>query len=145
MHEKGTGRKPEKERRNRIVHPARTLAQVRGERAERFASEHLARNGLITIARNVRCRGGEIDLICRDRDTVVFVEVRLRTNPNFGGAAASIGARKRGRILLAARWWLNGAGRAHSQRPCRFDVIAVDGVEPHEINWIKSAFDASEC
>ena len=67
-----------------------TPAQARGAAAEALAAEHLAAQGLRLIARNVRCRGGEVDLICLDRSHVVFVEVRLRTSTRFGGAAASI-------------------------------------------------------
>lgn len=126
-----------------IVRPARTAAQARGDAAEALAAEFLARRGLAQVTRNVRCRGGEIDLVCMERDVLVFVEVRLRSNVRFGGAAESITARKRQRIILAARWWLNGAGRRHANRPCRFDAVLMDGPDEHNITWIQGAFDAS--
>ncbi len=124
-----------------IVGPARTPAQVRGATAEVLAERYLVRNGLAVLARNVRCRAGEIDLVCRDRDLVVFVEVRLRTPGRFGDAAASITAHKRRRILMAARWWLSGAGRRHAAAPCRFDAVLLDALEERTIRWIPGAFD----
>lgn len=98
-------------------------------------------HGLCILARNVRCRGGEIDLIARDGDTVVFVEVRLRSNRAFGGPAASIAAHKRRRIVLAAQWWLAGAGRALAEHPCRFDAVLLRALDPHEIDWLRGAFE----
>jgi len=70
----------------------------RGAAAEALAARFLAARGLTIIARNYRCRGGDIDLIARDRDTLVFVEVRLRSGDAFGGARASITAAKRRRL-----------------------------------------------
>ncbi len=126
-----------------IVRPRRTPAQASGTDAELNAARYLGARGLIPLAKNVRCRGGEIDLILLDRDCVVFVEVRRRTNPRFGGAGESITAAKRRRIILAARWWLAGAGRRHAARPCRFDALLFDGGDAERINWIRGAFDLS--
>jgi putative endonuclease len=89
------------------------------------------------IARNHRCRGGEIDLICQDGKTLVFVEVRLRRNGDFGGAAASITPVKQGRIVRAARHYLLTKGK--SDHDCRFDCVLLDG---ERIEWIKDAFPA---
>lgn len=125
-----------------IVRRRRGDTQARGAAAEAQAAALLARHGLSVIARNVRCRGGEIDLVCLEREVLVFVEVRLRSDTRFGGAAASITARKRQRVILAARWWLAGAGRAHAQRPCRFDAVLFDGAAPPRPSWLKGAFDA---
>ena len=83
-----------------------------------------------------QCRMGEIDLVLRDGATIVFVEVRLRTNPLFGGAAESIDRRKRARIVAAARHFL--AGRPES--PCRFEVVLLDRLDPPRIEWIRDAF-----
>jgi putative endonuclease len=108
-----------------------------GAEAEARAESHLADRGLSTIARNVRYRGGEIDLVMRDGSEWVFVEVRSRATSTFGGAAASIDARKRARIGLAARLFL--AAR-FGQRPwpaCRFDVVAIDA---GRLQWIRAAF-----
>ena len=77
------------------------------------------------VARGPRARGGEIDLVMRDPDgTLVFVEVRVRRDARFGGAAASVGAAKRQRLVFAASHFLR---RLASPPPCRFDVVAVDG------------------
>ena len=107
-----------------------------GARAEEQAARFLAGRGLIILARNYRCRGGEIDLVCRDGATLVFVEVRLRTNRDFGGAAASITPAKQRRITLAANHYLAGKPLP----ACRFDAVLLDGAD---IDWIRNAFDAS--
>ncbi|MCC4117919.1 YraN family protein [Aromatoleum toluclasticum] len=129
-------------RREGIVRRPTPPAQGRGKAAEELAGRFLARKGLTVIARNVHCRGGEVDLICLDRGTAVFVEVRLRSNPGFGGAAASITATKRRRIVLAARWWLAGDGRRYAQNPCRFDAVLMSALDESSIEWLRGAFDA---
>lgn len=108
----------------------------KGREAEARAARYLERQGLKVLTRNYRCRGGEIDLVCRDGETLVFVEVRLRSNRNFGGAAASITAAKQRRIALAARHYLAGKPLP----ACRFDAVLLDG---ETIDWIRSAFDAA--
>ena len=110
----------------------------RGSAAEQLAADYLAARGLHVIARNYRVRGGEVDLICEDGRTLVFVEVRLRTNDRFGGAGASITAAKRRRLILAARHYL--AGKA--EKPCRFDAILLDRLDALHIEWIRDAFAA---
>ena len=107
-----------------------------GARAEEQAARFLAGRGLKILARNYRCRGGEIDLVCRDGATLVFVEVRLRTNRDFGGAAASITPAKQRRIALAANHSLAGKPLP----ACRFDAVLLDGTN---IDWICNAFDAA--
>lgn len=107
-----------------------------GSEAEARAARHLARHGLQILARNYRCRGGEIDLVCRDGATLVFVEVRLRTNSGYGGAAASITPAKQRRLVLAANHYLAGK----SLPACRFDAVLLDGAN---IDWIKNAFQTS--
>lgn len=129
--------------RDRIVRPPRPGAQGRGGAAEALAERYLAARGLTVLARNIRCRGGEIDLVGLDRGTLVFIEVRLRSGTGFGGAAASITVHKQRRIILAARWWLAGAGRGHAQRACRFDAVLLDALDESRIDWIPAAFDAS--
>lgn len=114
-----------------------------GAAAEALAARHLERHGLTIIARNVRCRGGEVDLVADDGRSLVFVEVRLRKNGRFGGAAASITASKQRRVILAAQHWLAGDGRRHANRACRFDAILLDGLDAARIEWIRGAFDAS--
>jgi putative endonuclease len=103
-----------------------------------LAADYLVRQGLSVIERNFRVKGGEIDLICRDGKTTVFVEVRLRTRSDFGGAAASITATKQARLILAARHWL----LRHGETPCRFDCMLLDGLESKNIEWLRDAFSA---
>jgi putative endonuclease len=125
-----------------IVGAPASPAQARGQLAEDCAARWLVGQGLQLVARNVRCRSGEVDLICLERGTLVFVEVRLRTNPRFGTAAESITATKRRRIIFAARWWLAGAGRAHQHRPCRFDVVLFGEADASTPEWIQGAFES---
>ncbi|MGE0557125.1 MAG: YraN family protein [Burkholderiales bacterium] len=108
----------------------------RGERAEMLAAEFLCARGLTITARNYNCRFGEIDLIARDGDTLVFVEVRSRADSSFGGAAASITASKREKLLKTARHYLAGL---RQQPPCRFDAVLLTGDAPR-IEWIRNAF-----
>ena len=126
-----------------IVGPASGTTQARGGAAEALVERFLAKRGLVVVGRNVRCRGGEVDLICLDRGTVAFVEVRLRTNPRFGGAGASITVAKQQRVVLAARWWFAGAGRRYSRHPCRFDAALLTALDEASIEWIQGAFDAN--
>lgn len=107
-----------------------------GSAAENLAAEFLSRRGLRVLARNWRVRGGEIDLICEESGCLVFVEVRLRGGSGYGGAAASITAAKQRRIVLAARHYLAGK----SERPCRFDVVLLDGLDERRLEWIRNAF-----
>lgn len=127
-----------------IVRRAPTPAQARGAEAERLAERFLADRGVHTIARNVRCRGGEVDLVCLAAEVLVFVEVRLRASAMFGGAAQSITPHKQRRLIVAARWWLANAGRAHAQRACRFDALLLSRLDIGAIDWITGAFDAPE-
>lgn len=109
-----------------------------GKRAEALAARHLEARGLKLLACNYRVRGGEIDLVAREGNCTVFVEVRLRRHPGFGSPADSITAAKRRRLILAARHWL----AAHGESPCRFDCILLTRLEPGAIEWVRHAFDA---
>ena len=113
-----------------------------GREAERLAECFLVQRGLALIDRNYRCRRGEIDLVMRDAGTLIFVEVRRRTHGAFGGAAESVDVRKRTRLVAAAEHYLM-ANRIGDDRPCRFDVVAIDGpLRRARIEWIRDAFDA---
>jgi len=96
----------------------------------------MRRAGLRILARNWRCRAGEIDLVAADGDTLVFAEVRLRRDAAFGGAAESVTAGKRARLVAAARHYLVG----RPQAPCRFDVLLLDALAPARVRWIRDAF-----
>jgi putative endonuclease len=115
-----------------------------GDAGEARALAHLLDAGLALVERNYRVargprsRGGEIDLIMRERDgTLVFVEVRSRKSGSFGGAAASVGFAKQRSLVLAAQYFLQ---TLRSMPPCRFDVVAIDG---DGVEWLRGAFDAS--
>ena len=108
----------------------------RGAAAEELAAVFLEGRGLRIVERNYRCRFGEIDLVARSGAVLVFVEVRARMSEAFGGAAGSITAAKRRRLVAAARHYL----AKHSvSRACRFDVVLLRGRE-QEIEWLSDAF-----
>lgn len=110
-----------------------------GARAEQWAAQYLQRQGLKPVAQNYRGRFGEIDLIMQDGDVLVFVEVRLRRNADFGGASASIDTRKQQRIIRTAQQYLASLARTPQ---CRFDVILMCDARGGQAQWLKNAFDA---
>lgn len=112
---------------------------ARGAAAEELALGHLRARGLVLITRNYRCRRGEIDLVMQDGDETVFVEVRLRTPGGHASAAESIDARKRARVIAAARHYLG----ARVEMPCRFDCVVMERATPDAVQWLRAAFDAS--
>ena len=117
-----------------MPHADRAARAQAGARAEAMAARFLERQGLAVVARNVRYRLGEIDLVARDGGTLVFVEVRLRRRAAFGGAAASITAAKRARIRAAAELYLARLARIP---PCRIDALLLDALDPARIEWVK--------
>ncbi len=114
-----------------------TSRKKRGNKAEQQACEHLQSNGLTLLEKNFSTKAGEVDLIMRDDETLVFVEVRYRKNADFGGAAASVTAKKQQRIIKAA---LAYQQKHMPQSSMRFDVVAIEG-DNEDIDWITSAFD----
>lgn len=115
--------------------------QARGRRGEALAAAYLAAAGYRILDRNPRCGGGEIDLVADVGGVVAFVEVRCRASARFGGAAASVTREKQARLSRAAQGYL--AARGWSERPARFDVVAVEGPFGAErITLIADAFAA---
>jgi putative endonuclease len=114
----------------------------RGAAAEALAAEFLQAQGLSIVARNYRCRGGEIDLIASDGQTLIFVEVRLRSAAAFGGAAESITAAKKKRLTFAAAHYLSRLRPMNGEPPCRFDAILMTTLDPARIDWLVD-FDAN--
>ncbi len=118
----------------------RSTTKQKGDAAEDRALHHLQAQGLQLVQRNYRTPGrggGEIDLIVKDADgTLVFVEVRQRSDQGHGGALASITYVKQRRLVFAARHFLS---KLRQLPPCRFDVVAFEGDALH---WYKAAFDA---
>ncbi|KPF70080.1 hypothetical protein IP84_02720 [beta proteobacterium AAP99] len=113
--------------------------KARGDEAEARARRFLESRGLKHLASNYRIKGGEIDLIMREGEEIVFVEVRARSHRGYGGAAASISSHKQQRILLAAQHWLQQ--QRGPQAPCRFDCVLIDGPQA-ELTWLRAAFGA---
>ena len=109
-----------------------------GSAAESMALTYMEKQGLKLLERNFRCRVGEIDLIMADGATLVFVEVRLRSNSAFVSAGESISHRKQARIVAAANQYLAGKREV----PCRFDCILLDKLDPASIEWLQNAFGA---
>jgi putative endonuclease len=113
-----------------------SASQRQGDLAEQRAARYLTARGLRLLAVNLRCKAGEIDLLMRDGSVLVFVEVRSRSNTRFGGALASVGHRKRDRLIRTARYFLHTTWQGEVPR-CRFDVVAFDG---ECCCWVRDAF-----
>jgi len=105
-----------------------------GARAEAIAADHLASHGLVIVERNFRTRQGEIDLIARDGESLVFVEVRMRSRADFGGAAGSVTPAKQARWIAAAQGYLMKIGR---EPPCRFDLVLLDALDASRVTWLR--------
>lgn len=110
-----------------------------GRAAEARVDRAARRRGYRRVARNYNVRGGELDLVYRDGDTLVVVEVRYRSRDDYGSAAASVTAHKQRRIVLATRHFLAEHPR-HADTAVRFDVVGVNAND--ELDWIENAFYA---
>jgi putative endonuclease len=112
-----------------------------GAAAEAAAARYLQTQGLVVLARNLRCRAGELDLVCLDGGVIVVVEVRHRATSDFGGALASVTWRKQRKLIRATEYQRQ---RRPEWRPraLRFDVIAVQGRPDgtHQMDWVRDAF-----
>ncbi|AEN66525.1 UPF0102 protein yraN [Enterobacter soli] len=117
--------------------PGQLSRKQTGDAWEVKARRWLEGKGLHFIAANVRGRGGEIDLIMKDGQTTVFVEVRFRQSSQFGGAAASVTPAKQQKLLQTALLWLARHNGSYDTVDCRFDVVAFTG---NNIEWLKNAF-----
>lgn len=123
----------------------RTEKRKVGDDKEQLAETFLLQQGFSLVERNFFCKMGEIDLIMKDKDYLVFIEVRYRESQDFGGALASITASKQRKLRRAAEYYLV---KAFGNNPpsCRFDVIAIEGNKgssgaiKEEIHWIANAF-----
>ncbi len=112
-----------------------------GRRGEDLACEELRRRGYAILARRFRTRHGEIDIVARDGDVLVFVEVKARSSARFGGARSAVTWPKQRKIMMMAQRYMKRVG--WSKRPCRFDIVAIrqykDG-RPPEVALIRNAF-----
>ncbi|MDP6263870.1 MAG: YraN family protein [Pseudomonadales bacterium] len=119
-----------------------------GKQAETVALKHLRKNGLTLIERNYRCRLGEIDLIMKHRDLLVFIEVRFRKSDQFGSGAESVDYHKKRKLILTAKHFL-ALHRRYGKHDCRFDVISASpaasavpraALSDMQIEWFQDAF-----
>ncbi|MFV0449418.1 MAG: YraN family protein [Vibrio sp.] len=115
----------------------------KGQHFEQMAADYLCRHGLIVIEKNFLARGGELDLIMKQRDTLVFVEVKYRNSQAYGHAAECVTRQKQQRLIKTANWWMLKRGLNADTTDFRFDVIAIHGDTVHSdskhIEWIKNA------
>jgi len=120
---------------------AEAATQSIGKYAESLALEHLEARGLDLVARNFRCRSGEIDLVMRDAGCLVFVEVRYRKSGRFASAVESVDQRKQNKLLTAASFFVARHGQFRNLA-MRFDVVALDGRSRDQIRlqWLRDAF-----
>ena len=111
-----------------------------GAASEAAAASFLKSKGLQIIDQNFRCKMGEIDLIAREKDTLVFIEVRHRKSTRFGSPAETVNYHKQQKIIKTSLYYL----QIHKlDAPCRFDIIESQKYfKSYRFNWIKSAFDA---
>ena len=116
-----------------VLPDKRTPRQVAGADGEARALAHLQQHGLVLVEQNFLCKVGEIDLVMRERQTIVFIEVRTRADARHGSAADSVTPAKQRRLLLTAQRYLQ---RFRLPPACRFDVVAIDG---DTLTWLKNA------
>lgn len=110
-----------------------------GQEQEQQACDYLTVRGLQLIKKNYQCKVGEIDLIMRDKETLVFVEVRYRKQNSYGGGLESVTRDKQRKIIRTAQYYLQT--ERCEEEPCRFDVVAITpNMAQEKIQWIKDAF-----
>ena len=117
----------------------RSPKQVAGDAFETLACQHLERQGLTVLARQLACPLGEIDLVLRHGNVLVFVEVRARKQASYGGAAASINSNKQRKLISTAKWHLSALAKLFFNGvtpPCRFDVMTFDS---GHLQWLQDA------
>lgn len=120
--------------------PMTVKRQHLGKSGEDLAVDELVARGYAVLARRYRTRGGEIDIVAEDGGTVVFVEVKARTSADFGSAVEAVTPRKQRQLVVMARDYL--ARARHLDRPCRFDIVAIDDVDTvPRITIYRNAFD----
>lgn len=114
------------------------MSKSTGQFYEQQALVFLEQQGLQLVQQNYSCRFGEIDLVMREQQTLVFVEVKFRRSNNFGGAAAAVTLSKQQKLTRTALYYLQNS-QSNGQQHCRFDVVAITE-QPADICWIKNAF-----
>lgn len=112
-----------------------------GDSTEALAASYLKAQGLTLATQNYSSKYGEIDLICKDGQTWVFVEVKYRRSAAYGGAISTISSTKQQKLKLCASFYLQQLGINEYNTSCRFDVVALQGdLTQPQITWLKNAF-----
>tara|TARA_R110002020_G_scaffold244438_2_gene458104 strand:- start:940 stop:1311 length:372 start_codon:yes stop_codon:yes gene_type:complete len=115
-------------------------ARARGTAIEQIAAQWLCQQGLTLVTQNHYVKGGELDLVMRDGDILVFVEVKHRTTARYGHPLETITYQKQQRLVRAAKLYIARGGLSS---PCRFDILGIIGKPPDlDFHWVKAAFDA---
>lgn len=114
-----------------------------GQHYEDYALNYLQQRGLQLVEKNFNCRCGEIDLIMRDSDTLVFVEVKYRNSTQYGNGIEQVTRSKRTKLVNSALLYLARHSRS-ANPPCRFDVVGI-GPEAGDdaVQWVKNAIDGA--
>lgn len=114
------------------------MSLKRGQQFETLACQYLQAAGLQLLATNVRCPFGELDLVMRHQDCLVFVEVKYRKSTAYGSAATMVTASKQQKLRTTANWYLQ---QQQWRGPARFDVVSIEGDSaPWQFNWFRNAF-----
>ncbi len=117
----------------------RTTGQ-KGRQAEQIAADYLTGNGLTILERNFRCRLGEIDIIARTQEEIVFVEVKSRHSPTGPNPVEAVHRTKQKKIAKTAQFYLT---KHFKNRPAaRFDVLLVNMTDPPTVEWLPNAFES---
>ncbi len=112
-----------------------------GDLTEKMAAQHLINQGLAFVDSNVHCRQGEIDLVMREGDTYVFIEVKYRKSKDFGGAIAAVSTSKQKKIKHCISHYLQRLSLNEYTTPCRIDVVTIEGnITKPIVTWLKNAF-----
>jgi len=122
---------------------AKGRATSAGQAAEDWAVRFLCKQGLAILTRNFRCRQGEVDIIARSSELLVFVEVRLRNHTGYASGLESVDYRKQKRLVKAASLYLH-QHFGSVPPPCRFDVVSLvakpDNSQSYNVHWVQDAF-----
>ncbi len=120
------------------------MSRERGRIYEELAADYLISRGLCVVSKNFYCKSGELDLVCREQQELVFVEVKFRKNAAFGNPTEMISFSKQRKLAKTAEFFLLQNSQ-YRDLPCRFDVVGITGQTPGQqnspkIDWIKNAF-----
>lgn len=115
-------------------------ARAKGNYAEQLALDYLIERGLILVEKNISSRYGEIDILMRDEEEWVFVEVRFRKSQHYGGGLESVDRSKQRKLINTAEHYMQSHHKTHFDS-CRFDMIEISGdINTPKINWLQDAF-----